>query len=444
MATASDIGGLGGGVPRRRLGKGLSSLMGTPVRLDAPLSSGGGTGAPISNGTVEVSGTGGGRAGEDGSTDLRRRGEGQWHGEGQGREEVGGRRLVMVGVDEVVASPFQARRAFDEGELEGLAASIKSAGVMQPILVRVRGGGGVGGEAPGALTPAGTVGVSGTANAGGVPETTQGSVGYELIAGERRWRAARRAGLSRVPAVVAELTDLEAAEWGVVENVQRAGLTPVEQAGAYAMLAGRFGLTQQQIAERTGASRVGVANLVRLLELEPAVQTLVEAGRLTAGHGKVLLAMPAGPARVRLAGKAAAGEWTVRQLDRLVSAAMVAGHVDGVPVVGGGGAGEYKDGAGRAAGGVGGSTGAGEGAGEGEEGAGETGEERAERRIREGERARHEAELERQISQQLGTKVKLRTAGKGGKASRGSVVVHFYSLDQFEGLMKRMGVRVVG
>ena len=153
-------------------------------------------------------------------------------------------------------SPLQPRRRFDEAELEALADSIRERGILQPLLVR----------------PA-----------------ASGAAGYEIVAGERRWRAAQRAGLHEVPAVVRELSDQETLELALVENLQRADLSPLEEAQAFRRLIDEFGHTQEELATGVGKSRSHVANTLRLLALPAAVQALVEDGSLTAGHARALI-----------------------------------------------------------------------------------------------------------------------------------------------------------
>ena len=154
-------------------------------------------------------------------------------------------------------SPAQPRRRFDAGEIEALAESIRANGILQPLLVRQDS------ENPGA---------------------------YEIIAGERRWRAAQAAKLHEVPVVVRDLSDREALEAGLVENVQREDLTPIEEAGGYRRLIDEFGHSQEELASIIGKSRSHVANTLRLLGLPGAVKEMVEDGRLSAGHGRALLA----------------------------------------------------------------------------------------------------------------------------------------------------------
>lgn len=272
--------------------------------------------------------------------------------------------LVELPLAAIVPGSQQPRKRFDEAALEGLAASIRASGVMQPIVVR-----------PGA---AGT---------------------YELVAGERRWRAAALAGLERVPALVRRLDDATAAEWSLVENVQRADLGPMERAEALRNLLTRFGMSQQAVAERVGLDRSTVANLIRLTELEPEIRSMLDEGTLTVGHGKALLSCDAGPTRVALATRAAADHWSVRRLEESARAAARSAGSESAsgttPAVGG-----LNAGPGRLA------------------------------------RSPDLESLERRLGEHLGTKVRLRLSPGG---QRGSIEIAFFDLDHFDNLMARVG-----
>lgn len=185
----------------------------------------------------------------------------------------------------IIANPWQPREHFDEQALEELAQSIREMGVLSPLLVRKR------------------------------PE--DGS-GYQLIAGERRFRAAQRAGLKKVPVIVRELSDLEALEIALVENLQRQDLNVIEEAEGYQRLAEEFSLTQEKIAERVGKARATVANAMRLLALEPQVRGLVASGQLSSGHAKVLLALEIEAEQLSLAQICVRERWSVRELERQV------------------------------------------------------------------------------------------------------------------------------
>ncbi len=191
--------------------------------------------------------------------------------------------FLQLDIDLIDPSPFQPRSRFREEALEELARSIRATGIVQPLVVR----------------PVGQR--------------------FQLIAGERRWRAAQRAALGRVPAVVRHVRDEIALEITLVENLQREDLNPVEQARAFQRLTDEFHLTQEQVAERTGKDRATIANSVRLLRLEEPILDLLEEGRLSAGHGRALLAIIEPKQRLELARKIARGGMTVRQVERFAT-----------------------------------------------------------------------------------------------------------------------------
>ncbi|MCL6648250.1 MAG: ParB/RepB/Spo0J family partition protein [Chloroflexi bacterium] len=196
--------------------------------------------------------------------------------------------LREVDIDLITPNPRQPREQQDPELLAELAESIRQHGVLQPLIVA---------EVPG---PA------------GAPPT------YQLIAGERRWQAARLAGLTRVPVVVKDATDRQQLLWALIENLQRADLSPLEEAAAFRQLVEEFGLTQEQIAEQVARSRPAVANALRLLRLPPAVKALLARGLLSAGHARALLAVEDEVQLVALAQRAATEGWTVRRLEREV------------------------------------------------------------------------------------------------------------------------------
>ena len=317
----------------RRLGRGLSSLMAldTPVRVEPaqpPLTS------QAHSPQVHTTHNGHIAAATVGLSDFQ-----------------------SIPVSAISPSQYQPRKHIDDAAVARLAESIKRSGLMQPVIVRPSG--------PGR---------------------------YELVAGERRWRAAQAAGLDAIPALVRTMDDEQAAEWGLVENVQREDLNPMERAWALRALADKFGLQQSQLAERVGLERSTVANLVRLCELEADIAALIAKGELTAGHGKALLSAPAGPARVALAKAAAQHGYSVRKLEHLAAV----GEPDRstpAPV-------SALDDAGARLAGL--------------------------------------RDLERQIGQQLGTKVAIRTDRRG---KRGKLTIEFYGLDHFDGLLARLNVR---
>jgi ParB family chromosome partitioning protein len=189
----------------------------------------------------------------------------------------------QIDIDLIEPSPYQPRTRFREEALDELARSIKSSGIIQPLVLR----------------PIGNR--------------------FQLIAGERRWRAAQRAGLNKVSAIVRQVPDELALEMTLVENIQREDLNPIEAARAFERLMEEFDLTQDVVAERTGKDRTTVANAVRLLKLESNIQEWIEEGKLSAGHGRALLAVVDPQLRMRYAQRAARGGLTVRQIERLAS-----------------------------------------------------------------------------------------------------------------------------
>ena len=191
--------------------------------------------------------------------------------------------IEVVAVD-IERSPWQARSEFDETELKELSDSIRSNGIVQPPVVRRR--------------PDGK---------------------YELIAGERRTRAAIMAGLKKIPVVLANADDRKAAEWGVIENIQRKDLNIIEEAEGYRLLKDQFGITQEDVAERVGKSRPAIANALRLLELPDEVKQLLSRNLLSAGHAKVLLSVEGERDRTLLARECTERSLTVRDLEKRVA-----------------------------------------------------------------------------------------------------------------------------
>ncbi len=191
--------------------------------------------------------------------------------------EGDGEELRRLPVDLISPNPRQPRRDFDADALKALADSLGEQGVLQPVLVRPRAGG-----------------------------------TYELVAGERRWRAARLAGLEQIPAIVREREDAAALEAALIENMAREDLNPIEEARACAALVEELGLTRKEIGRRVGRSRVAVSNLVRLLELPDEVIELLQSGKLSEGHGRALLIAEDHGARRTLAREAVERGWSVR------------------------------------------------------------------------------------------------------------------------------------
>jgi ParB family chromosome partitioning protein len=190
---------------------------------------------------------------------------------------------LQIDIDLIDPSPYQPRTRFSETALEELAQSVRTSGIIQPLVVRKIGS------------------------------------RYQLIAGERRWRASQRAQLLRVPVVLREVSDEQAFELTLVENIQREDLNPIEQARAFDRLMEQFHLTQDEVARRTGKDRATVANSVRLLSLEEPLLEWIEEGKISAGHGRALLAIEDRKQRQDLAQKASRGKLTVRQLERMAT-----------------------------------------------------------------------------------------------------------------------------
>lgn len=267
--------------------------------------------------------------------------------------------LQLLPTDSLCPSRFQPRKAFDQLQLEQLSQSIIHSGLMQPVVVRRL-------------------------------AKPHGDIQFELVAGERRWRAAMMGGLQAIPAIVRELTDEEAAEWGLVENIQREDLNPMDRAFALRGLVDRFSLTQEQVAKRIGFDRATVANFLRLCDLEQEVAQLLSTGKLSAGHGRALLALPAGEERIHAAQAAAQFGWSVRKLEEIARTRSADKHIE-----------EEKPNSPRDA------------------------------VLR---------DLERQLGQHLGTKVII-VSDKQGK--KGRVVLEYYGIDHFDGLISKMGLRTI-
>jgi ParB family transcriptional regulator, chromosome partitioning protein len=191
--------------------------------------------------------------------------------------------LVELSLSDIVPNRHQPREAFDEESLTALTGSIRELGVLQPVLVRAVADG-----------------------------------RFELIAGERRWRAARRAGFQTIPALVREVDESTSLEHALVENLQRSDLNPMEEAAAYQQLIEEFGLTHEQVAVRVGKSRAAISNMLRLFQLPPAIQRLVVEGRLSAGHARALLGTPDRAYQENLARRAVQDGLSVREVEDAV------------------------------------------------------------------------------------------------------------------------------
>lgn len=261
--------------------------------------------------------------------------------------QPGGEALENLPIASIRPGKYQPRRHFDDAALEELAASIKSQGLIQPIVVRDVGRG-----------------------------------QYELIAGERRWRAAQRAGLGEIPAVVRDIPAQSALAVALIENIQREELTALEEAQALRRLIDEFKLSQQQCADAVGRSRAAVANLLRLLELPEPIRDLLDEGRIEMGHARALLTLPAARA-IALAEKAADREWSVRELEQAVRLAQLP------------------------------------------RGTGRTKSRNVDPDI---------TSLERELSDNLGTRVEIAQ----GRGKRGKLVIHYHDHDALEGILEKL------
>jgi ParB family chromosome partitioning protein len=258
---------------------------------------------------------------------------------------------LEIRLESVVPNPHQPRKQMNDAGIAELAASLKSTGLIQPIIVR-------------------QVGES-----------------YELIAGERRWRAAKVAGLATIPAIVRSVDSFTQAQMALVENIQRENLNPIDRAQAYRILMSQLGLTQQELATRLGEDRSTIANHLRLLDLAEPLQAMLVDGRLTLGHAKILAGVPDILEQDRLANLVVSQELSVRNLERLLQDAATATpsptRSAGAPA------------------------------------------------------SAHLLDLEKSLTRQLGLRVQLRSAAKKGK---GRLILHYASLDQFDELLSRLGV----
>ncbi len=190
--------------------------------------------------------------------------------------------VVEIDVAEIKSSPRQPRKKFSEERMEELVASIREKGVIQPILLR------------------------------------RISSGYQIVVGERRWRAALKAGLEKIPALVKEVSDRETLELALIENLQREDLNPLEEAGAYRQLMEEFGLTQEEIAARVGKDRSTVTNILRLLRLPPFVQDQILQAKISLGHARAILSLENEQEQIRVCKRIISRELSVRQTEQLI------------------------------------------------------------------------------------------------------------------------------
>jgi len=197
-------------------------------------------------------------------------------------EEEGKKALQQCGIEEVQPNPFQPRKTFSDEQLQELVDSIREKGILQPLLVRRK------------------------------------SDGYELIAGERRWRAAQRAGLREIPILVRDVSDSEMLEISLIENIQRENLNPIEEAEAYKRLMEQFHLTQEEISKKVGKDRTTIANTVRLLRLPPEIKLSLAEGKITMGHARAFLSLDGVDKQKLLWKRLLSGGLSVRQVENLV------------------------------------------------------------------------------------------------------------------------------
>jgi len=258
--------------------------------------------------------------------------------------------LQEISIDAISPNPYQVRTVWDEQELADLAESIKANGIIQPIIVR----------------PAET--------------------GYQLIAGERRFRAARLASLTTIPALVRTATEEQLLELALIENVHRTNLNPIERAKAYQNYQNTFSLTQAEVAGRLGEDRSVVANYLRLLDLPDEIKQMLIDNQLSMGHARAILALPTDELRRKLANRAMAGRLSVREVERLVR--------------------KYIMGTAQA------------------------------KRANPSKPA-HILDLESELAHQLGTKVSIETRKNG---RRGKIIIEFYSLDEFDRITEKIGL----
>jgi ParB family transcriptional regulator, chromosome partitioning protein len=274
--------------------------------------------------------------------------------------------LRDIKIDDIQPNPYQVRLIWNEQELAELAKSIKANGVIQPIIVR---------HLRAVSTPST---ISGQARS---PQA-----GYQLIAGERRWRASKLAGIETVPAIVREVKDDEMLELALVENIHRTDLNPIERANAYQKYINTLSLTQLEAADRLGEDRSVIANYLRLLDLPMEIKQMLIDNQLTMGHARAILALPTDELRRKLANRAMAGRLSVREIERLVRMHITADEKRLKPA-----------------------------------------------RIR----SAHILDLESRLSKELGTNVSIETRKKG---KCGKIVIEFHSLEEFDRIMQQIGL----
>jgi len=302
----------------RHLGRGLESLLGPITSIEKEIDSSVGA---ASDGTKSLS-----------DSNLHRR------------------ELIEIEVEKISANPYQPRTHWSEKDLEELALSIKTNGIIQPIVVRM--------------------------NLAGQ---------YELITGERRFRAAKMIGMARIPALLRKANEEQMLELALVENIQRKELNPIDRAIAYRNYLDTFGLTQTEAAERLGENRSVVANHLRVLDLPREIQEMLISGDLTMGHAKAILSLSEDDAKRKLANKAMAGRLSVREVEKIVQKILTNKSTVATPK----------------------------------------------------SKPSHIEDLENKLTSLLGTKVLINTSKNG---YRGKITIEFYSLDEFDRITDRLGL----
>jgi len=353
--------------PRKapRLGRGLSSLIGPPMQVHPPAVVEEDMKNPMGEGSdhaitgTQIESSSGVKPPADSTADSRGT-SGVISGEASGG---GGKDLVYLPIDSIRANPHQPRKSFDAKTLDQLAESIERDGLLQPIIVRRN------------------------------PQASDGNdAGYELVAGERRLRAAQQAGLTELPAMVQDVDDQQTAQLALIENLQREDLNPIDRAHAFQHLIDQFGLSHDGIAQQVGVERPTISNSLRLLNLCDILQAWVRDGLLSTGQAKVLVSVADPGQQQAIAEMAIKKNWSVRQIEqevRQLTKMSSAGLESVAP----------------------------------------THTNRA---------APYLGDLEQQIGSQLNTKVRVR---RGRKKGSGSLLIEFYSLDQFDELLDRLGVQ---
>jgi ParB family transcriptional regulator, chromosome partitioning protein len=258
--------------------------------------------------------------------------------------------LREINIDQVNPNRYQPRQTWNDEELADLAESIKAKGIIQPIVVR------------------------------------QAGAAFELIAGERRLRAAKLAGLKTLPAIIRPATDQEMLEIALIENINRTDLNPIERARAYQNYINTFNTTQDETASRLGQSRPVITNFLRLLDLPDEIQQMLTSGQLSMGHARAILSLPTDDLRRRLANRAMAGRLSVREVERLVRRYI-------------------------------------------------TGSDKSLRPLP--VKPPHIIDLENRLTSQLGTKVSIETRKNG---NRGKIIIEFYSIDDFDRITEQIGM----